>query len=339
VASGTSITIPQGSTCTIRTNAASSGTWYASCGVSQPTIAAAVGSSALTLTLYATAISFRDPFLGAGDQLAGLPAGGLSITIPSGATLGTINSTPFRVWLMAIYNSGTPTLGVILCSLSTGTIYACTSYENIQVNGTAITSGATSPGTLYTAGSITNSSARIVGYAEYGSGLSTAGTWASTPTVLQVCLPPMTCKRPGDILQVATSTIATDGSTTSSSYAALTGGQTQAFALISAANLVRFSAHGTCAATSSAAAFLQVARNTTQIGNPIECGSPAVTIGVPAGFLVWDFPGTTSSVTYGFYGKTSTGTLHYPLSTTTGSFLEIWEIMGANDNSDLRMVG
>jgi hypothetical protein len=46
----------------------------------------------------------------------------LNITIPSGSTLGTSNSVPFRFWLLAVNNGGTVALAVINC-LSGTTIY------------------------------------------------------------------------------------------------------------------------------------------------------------------------------------------------------------------------
>src|SRR5579872_2353397 len=42
----------------------------------------------------------------------------VSATIPSGATLGTANSVPFRIWIFLAYNNGTPELAFAVCSNS-----------------------------------------------------------------------------------------------------------------------------------------------------------------------------------------------------------------------------
>src|SRR4029077_6602282 len=156
-----------------------------------------------TLVLNGASLPFRSTTLATGSPVWALPAGGLAITIPLNATLGTSSSNvPFRIWIFVAYNSGTPVLGVATCSSSTA-IFACAEWENIQKSGTGITAAATALGTLYTSAAVTNDAVRIIGYAEYGSGLATAGTWASGPTTLQLCLPPLMCKRPGDVVQVA----------------------------------------------------------------------------------------------------------------------------------------
>jgi hypothetical protein len=65
--------------------------------------------------------------------------------------------------------------------------------------GTAITAGATSPGTLYTSAADSNDSIIILGYADYASGLGTAGTYATAPTTLQSFV--VGVPGPGEVVQ------------------------------------------------------------------------------------------------------------------------------------------
>ena len=326
VASGTGISIPQGTTCWVYTNASGTGTWWLDCNSSQGSLSASASASALTIVLNAPELSFRDTTLTSGASKWASPAGGLSITIPSGASLGTSSSNvPFRVWIFVAYNSGTPVLGVATCSISTGAIYPCAGWETIQKSGTGITAGATSAGTLYTASAVSNDAIRIVGYADYGSGLATAGAWASAPTTLQSCLSPNQCRKPGDVVQVAPICSTTSsGTTTSATFADLSSGQTCAITPTSKPNLIRLFAQGSVT-NGAALAFLQFARSSTLIGNPISTSASQT---VPASILAWDAPGVTTAVTYNFQGKIAGGaTLTYP-SANSGSTVELSEIMG-----------
>lgn len=279
VAAGTGIAIPQGTTCWVYTNASATGTWWLDCNSIQPSLSASVGGSALTLVLNAPSMPFRDPTLANGGAKWATPAGGLSITIPSGATLGTSSSNvPFRLWLFIAYNSGTPILGVATCS-GPGAIYGCSAWETIQKSGTAITAGSTSLGTLYTASATTNDAIRIIGYADYATGLGAAGTWASVPTTLQLCLPPFVCKRPGDPIQ------AVQSATTSVPIAPT-----------SSPNLVRFSATITVTAA-SVTRTITYDRGATVLFTS-QIGAAASTIQVHGAASLLDNPGTTSSTTY-----------------------------------------
>lgn len=122
----------------------------------------------------------------------------LSLVIPSGATLGTSNGVPFRIWIFLDNNGGTPAIGVATCSNST-TVFPCTSWEYALKTTTTINSGSTSGGTLYAAVGVSLDAVRIVGFCDFSSGLATAGVWASSCVTLQVFGPGI--KKPGDIVQ------------------------------------------------------------------------------------------------------------------------------------------
>ena len=339
VAGGTAIAVNPGSWVYITTSAASSGVWWVDYhGAASANLVAGVASSALTLTLYSGPLLFRDTTLASGDPVWSLPANGISITIPSTATLGTASSNvPFRIWIFAAYNSGTPILGVAVCSISTA-IYPCTSWEAQQKTGTGISTGSTAAGTLYTSSTTSNDSVIIIGYADYSSGLATAGTWASAPTTLQSCLPPRQCNRPGTIVQTVTNPTTTAGTTTSSTFASLTNGQSLSIAPSSTPNIVRIVAQGTISGSTAGTLGLQVQRTSTLIGNPtlFVIATGAGGSAAPSFLIVYDRPGTVSSTTYSFQGKASSGTLSYPLA-NSGAMMELQEIMGAlpepaNDN-------
>lgn len=344
VASGASIAIPQGSICLVTTNAASSGVWYLECNGTNAALTANASANALTITLNAATIPFRDPTLANGDVKAALPVGGLSITIPSGATLGTSSSNvPFRVWIFAAYNSGTPILGVATCSTAT-TIFGCVTWETIRNTAAGITAGSTSAGTLYTASAITNDAVRIIGYAEYASGLTTAGTWASNPTTLQTCLPPMSCPRPGAVVQGPLQFFTSGATTCGSSGTYVSTVLTLNITPTSAINLVRFWASGTMSiGNNNETANVQMFRNATGTGKlQTFTGNTAANTSTGSTLFGIDAPQATTSTTYVAKCTNSSS----PVSTfPANSGMEMLEeIMGAlpqpaNDNSLLTMVG
>lgn len=143
-----------------------------------PSISAAVASNALTGTLTApTALVFRNPTLSSGTPVVGSIPANLSLTVPSGATLGAVSAQSARlVWLVA-YNGGSPALCVV--NLAGGVNLD----ETTLISATAISSGATSANTIYSASAITNSPFRVVGFSDITE--ATAGTWATGPTTVQ----------------------------------------------------------------------------------------------------------------------------------------------------------
>lgn len=298
---------------------------------------ASVGASALTINLRTAAgnapsatdpvlIPFRSTTLATGTVSWAAVTGALSITIPSAATLGTSNNVPFRIWLFATYNAGVPQLGVAVCS-STSTIYPCTSWETVRKTTVAIDGFSTSSGVLYAGAVVSNDAVRIIGFADYPSGLATAGAYASVPTTLQVMNPNV--KKPGDVVQVLTSTTTstTSNASTTKTATSLTGTITPS----SAINLVQVTATGTVLHNSgptvnSNATILQIYRatGTTAIGNMTAVGGfggTAARVGVAC--EAWDSPQTASSTQYGLYIVQSTGT-------NTSTFLDTTQSVGTN---------
>lgn len=282
LSSGTSISVPPGSWVFVTTNAASLATWWVDYhGPTNADIVAGVSGSALTFTFYSGPLQFRDTTLGNGDPVWSLPANGITITVPSTATVGSSSNTPFRVWLFAAHNSGTPVLGVATCSNPT-TIFACAAWEAMSTSGTAISTGATSAGTLYTASSVSNDSVIILGYADFCvSGSCTAGTWVA-PTTVQLCLAPRSCRKPGDTIQITSS---------ATSSVAITP--------TSAINLVDVTAMTSSTGTTGAG-IMALKRGSTGLFSQQYNGSSVNDFPFSYGLL--DSPKTNSSTTYSLSG-------------------------------------
>lgn len=140
-------------------------------------IGATVAVNAMTVTLAPTTITFRSATLNSGAVNARAVSNTLSLTIPSGATLGTINAVASNIVVLAIDNAGTVELAVV--NVAGGTNLD----ETGLVSTTAISAGSNSSSTIYSASARSNVPYRIVGIVT--STQATAGTWASSPALVQ----------------------------------------------------------------------------------------------------------------------------------------------------------
>lgn len=354
LASGASIAVPPGSWVFLSTSAAASGVWWVDYhGATNGNLAANAGAGALTLTLSSGPLQFRDTTLANGDPVWSLPAGGLTLTIPSGATLGTSSSNvPFRLWIFVAYNGGAPVLGVATCSSATQ-IYPCAAWETLRKSGTGISAGSTAAGTLYSASAVTNDSVIIVGYAEYASGLGTAGTWVSAPTTLQLCLPPRQCKKPGDVVQsvhtpVTGMTTGTNTYTLSNTAPTAAGGTAAGAATLvptSAANLLRVSSQVVGSNSGDAQMIAFLATGSPALVTADEQLSATTFIAtVPLRYQA--LAGSTSSVTFTQYLTGSAGTTTINgrsgaalMGGTAATFVDAEEIMGALEPANQNLPG
>jgi hypothetical protein len=307
-------------------------------GMLNGTLVASVAGNALTIavkTLAGNNPSSSDPvFLLFRDASAGYAVieqtAALSITVPAGATLGTVNGQANRIWVGVFNNGGTAALGVYNSLNSSGPSIVPWD-ESSPANGTGITSGSTSPQLWYTATTLSAKVFRILGYVE--STQATAGTWATSPSKVQLFGPGV--KRPGDTVQEITSgNINAAATTTSTTYVALSG-QNVTMSVQSAANVIRAEAFVTQAvppATNQTfSPFMRMSRgavaNTNLIGseNTAQVSiNNAVTLQVNlvGSMLAYDFPNTTGNVTYAVQGKINAGTL----TVNAGSLLATREI-------------
>lgn len=278
------------------------------------------------------AITFRDPTLTTGDTVAGLVTAALSInTNGIGATLGSQNGVPFRLWIIACYNGGTPVLALRNCSTvisGVGNIYRLP--EFILHNTFAIGSAATSPGVFYTPNGVdlTNTPIKILGYVEYASGLTTAGNYASGPTTIQLF--GLGIPRPGERVQLQSgkSTTSTSiGTDTQTSLSAAISPSSSANPIFAQADV-----NWTSGAANAEFASAQLSRGTspTYFGNKAETGSSFISGGstsVSSPLRGFDLPGTTSSTTYYVYMTVVNGGATFN-SYTAPLYMYLEEIMG-----------
>ena len=230
-------------------------------------------------------VPFRSATLSSGAVTWGTVSSPLSLTVPSGASLGATNNVPFRVWIFLDYNGGTPAIGVATCSNPT-TIFGCSSWEYSLKTSVTINGSSTSGGVLYAANGATLDSVRIVGYCDYPSGLATAGVWASQCSSLQVVGAGV--KKPGDVVQTTSAKLSTLNITPTS-----------------AINLIKFSATFNCNAPSAAAVVINFVRGVTPLWSQYLAGSGSTGMGTAASAALIDMPATVAPTTYSI---TNTGT-------------------------------
>lgn len=163
-------------------------------GMLNGTLALSVGSNALTIalkTLAGTDPSASDPvyFLirtTSGGYAVRTVSAATSLVISNGSNLGaTVNSTPFRVWIVAFDDGGTIRLGAINCStIASGisTIYPLDEWNTRSSTAEGGAGGADSAGVIYTGSAVTTKNFTILGFADWDSGLASAGVWAAGPT-------------------------------------------------------------------------------------------------------------------------------------------------------------
>jgi hypothetical protein len=140
-------------------------------------VTASVAGNALTVGLNPTVLEFRSTTLTTGVPNKRTVPTAISLIVPSTATLGTVSGILSRIAIVAIDNAGTVELAVINAD------GAASLNEAGLINTTAISGAATSGSVFYSNTARSNVPYRVVGYVT--STQATAGTWASTPTLVQ----------------------------------------------------------------------------------------------------------------------------------------------------------
>lgn len=140
-------------------------------------IGATVAANAMTVTLAPTTLVFRSTTLGSGTPTVAQNATQLSLTIPSSATLGTVNAVQSRIIVLAILVTNTIELAVV--NLSGGNDLT----ETGLISTTGISALSTSASTIYSANARASVPYRVVGYVD--STQATAGVWATAPSTVQ----------------------------------------------------------------------------------------------------------------------------------------------------------
>jgi hypothetical protein len=292
-------------------------------------------------------IPFRDTTQANGDPIWLAVTSALSInTNATGATLGSSSGTPFRFWVVAFNNGGAAVLALINCS-TTSQIFPLASHT-LQ-STTAISASAASAGIFYTPNgtALTSKAFCILGYLEYSSGLTTAGTYGVAPTNVQLFGPGI--KKPGDVVQVNQKFLNTTFTSTTSGALTDVTGMSLTITPTSAANLVMIdfttNVAGDSGAGTTAIALLRGSTNIacgaasgsqTQAAGGITRTSDPVSINTISNRYL-DAPGTASSTTYKlqFYLQSGTFYLNRTASDANaaqaprfGSSIIVTELMG-----------
>lgn len=165
-------------------------------------ITATVVANALTLGLNPTVLDFRAASLTNGVANTRSVNAALSLVVPSGATLGTINGQSARLLLLAIDNLGTVELAVV--NLAGGVNLD----ETTLINTTAISAASTASNVVYSTTARAGVPLRVVGSIDITE--AAAGTWATAPTAIQgsggQALTSLSSLGFGQIMQVVTRT-------------------------------------------------------------------------------------------------------------------------------------
>jgi hypothetical protein len=203
----------------------------------------------------------------------------LSVTIPSGATLGVpAGAVPFRNRLFVFNNSGTLVLGVRQC-------------VNAPTSGTGNIDIMPPPMWFMTGATYIE-----IGSADYGTGVSAAGTWDATPQLILVGSHYKYC---GD--EVYKGIVQSTGITTVTQSTYQNTHLSKAVSLINACNLFEISFTGALySVTSANSVYARIHRDAVAVGGEAQgftaAGGESIWPGCISPFL--DKPGNTSAHTY-----------------------------------------
>jgi hypothetical protein len=270
---------------------------YTGWAIANCTLAASVSANILTVAVKDNAgnnpsstspcyFNFRSATATTGSTTLVKQTAALSMTTnATGATLGTANTVPFRLWVVVFNNAGTNVLALWQSVTGGSSPTALAPLNECAVaSATGISNTATSAGTFYCPNGTTIASKafRILGYLEWSSGLTTAGTYASGPTTIQTFGPGI--KKPGDVVQSAFSS--------SSSNSALS----LSISPSSAANLIKMAGMAGTGSTTTLMTITFKRSSTTLL--TMSQGGGSVSGNFVSAATVLDAPGTTSSTAY-----------------------------------------
>lgn len=168
--------------------------------ISNATIVTSVGSSQLTIALKTllgndpspgdpVIICFRNSTIGTGNYVYRTLTTALSLVISSTSLLGTVNSTPFKLWAVVFDDAGTLRLGVINTVAGGATPTGIYPLGQVPIASSTAEGGAGAADaaqTFYTGSAVTSKAYVPLGYLSYEAGLATAGTWSAVPTRIQL---------------------------------------------------------------------------------------------------------------------------------------------------------
>lgn len=290
-------------------------------GISNCSLATSVAGNAATFAIKdgsgndpspsspCTAI-MRSGVAGSGTPIQRQITAAQSITIPAGATLGTVSNLPSRVWA-EIFDDGAN--GVLAVSVRSQPGQGIAPLSPAALASTTIVSGTSNAlATFYSSEALANAPYAILGYAEWQYGLVTAGQWAVPPTFVQTMAPsvPLPGQYTGNMQQFLTASYTPD-SRTSFEPTVLTATITPT----NGANYIEIEWSGSLfIAAANAWAEVGVLRGGTLVGVP---SSAYYTSGSGESFPTagkrYDAPGSTGPVNYVIGMKSINGaTIYFP---------------------------
>ena len=137
---------------------------------------ASVAANALTATINPCSLDFRSATLTSGTVNNRTLATAASLTVASGATLGTTSGNASRLVLLALDNAGTIEPAIV--NFAGGVNLN----EEGVISTTALSGSSNSATVIYSTTARTNVPYRVIGFID--STQATAGTWATTPSLL-----------------------------------------------------------------------------------------------------------------------------------------------------------
>lgn len=257
----------------------------------------------------------------------------LSITIPSTATMEFQNATVGRIWVGLVSDSGTARLAVRNCKGSASIVgFPATGL----LSSTAISTSSDTAQVTYTDSAVTDKPYILCAYAQWDSGLTTAGTWDASPTRIVQYGPHV--PRPGT--QVGNyKTAVNSGEVSASNSTPVQTNSTVSITPTDKANAIKVRVFGTIRTTNpNVIGAAQISRGTspTLIGNVANMfGSASSALDAvygPGSMAAFDYPATTSAQAYYVYiweqaGSVASGTTWLPNAASSNSFMEADEIM------------
>jgi hypothetical protein len=170
-----------------------------------------------------------------------------SLTANAGSTFGVANSLasclaaascPFRIWVTLIDTGSTAVLGVTVVTNQAG-IRPLNQSAPVTTVACSACTNATAIGTMYSTATQTAKSFLVLGHLDWGSGLGTAGTYASGPTLIQTMGPGV--RLPSESVQQA---FASTTSQTNNSTATPATAISVSIGPTAAMNLIKIKAYG-----------------------------------------------------------------------------------------------
>lgn len=319
-------------------------------------LTASTASNALTVSLVGAngaapsstnpvLIPFRSTTLATGTPGIDSVQGTVSMTVGSGFTMGCSSGLACRIWVYAIDNGGTVLLGLQTCA-STTQIFSCG--DDLLYNTNANNNGTNLNGVLAssTAG-LSGKAVRLIGYLEVTE--TTAGTWATAPSKIQVFGPGV--HKPGDVVQSVS--LSTGGTSTQNTSGFLASNVSGTITPTSTINPIRVRITAAIVASANSGGneligtqvYRGISGSFTAIGQEYNTGlaSPGAgssyqgnVISLPS-----DLPGTTLPVTYTLYFNSAAPGHNVSVLNGEGELIEIMGALApANDGAaPLRLVG